>query len=192
MLMSWCLRPTGKKFRGYKKFDNQTYVQFAREKETLFDRWCDSKEISDDYVKLRELMLIEEFKRCIPVELRTYIDEQKASELHDAAVLADEYALTHKDVSKNKHSFSPKKFDSAKSSTNVPDKDKTDQTSSDSHSKTSSHSQSTSSNKSISSNKTCAYCKKPGHLISECYKLKKQIISQQSDLALVRPIVGFW
>ena len=150
------------KFRGYKKFDNQTYVEFAREKETLFDRWCDSKEIKDDYKNLRELMLIEEFKRCIPVELKTYIDEQKASELHDAAILADEYALTHKDVtSKNKNSFSPKKSnDSAKTTTNVQGKDKTDQTSSDSHAKTSSHSQSASSNKNTSSNKTCAYCKK--------------------------------
>ncbi|VDI39744.1 Hypothetical predicted protein [Mytilus galloprovincialis] len=31
------------KFRSYKKFDSQTYVEFAREKEDLFDKWLTSK-----------------------------------------------------------------------------------------------------------------------------------------------------
>ncbi|VDI24763.1 Hypothetical predicted protein [Mytilus galloprovincialis] len=32
------------KFRSYKKFDSQTYVEFAREKEDLFDKWLTFKE----------------------------------------------------------------------------------------------------------------------------------------------------
>ncbi|KAL5004438.1 hypothetical protein ScPMuIL_017894, partial [Solemya velum] len=51
------------KFRNSRKRDEQTHVEFAREKEQLFSRWCDSKEIDEDFGKLRQLLLIEEFKR---------------------------------------------------------------------------------------------------------------------------------
>jgi hypothetical protein len=30
------------KFRAYKKYESQTYVTFAREKEDLFDKWLSS------------------------------------------------------------------------------------------------------------------------------------------------------
>ena len=33
------------KFRNYKKFDNQTFVEFAREKEDLFDQWFRSRKL---------------------------------------------------------------------------------------------------------------------------------------------------
>ena len=53
------------KFRSCKKDSNQTHVEFARNKEHLFDRWCCSKKIDQNYDKIRQLMLDEEFKRCI-------------------------------------------------------------------------------------------------------------------------------
>ena len=40
------------KFRERAKRVNQTFVEFARSKETLFDRWCTSKDISGNYEKL--------------------------------------------------------------------------------------------------------------------------------------------
>ena len=52
------------KFRNCKKDSNQTHVEFARSKEQLVDRWCCSKKIDQNYDKLRQLMLVEEFKRC--------------------------------------------------------------------------------------------------------------------------------
>ena len=33
------------KFRSYKKYEYQTYVEFTREKEDLFDKWLTSKKI---------------------------------------------------------------------------------------------------------------------------------------------------
>ena len=51
------------KFRNCKKENEQTHVEFARTKEQLFDRWCSSKKIGSDHEKLRQLMLVEEFKR---------------------------------------------------------------------------------------------------------------------------------
>ena len=45
---------------------------------------------------LRQVILIEEFKRCIHSDVRTFIDEQKAETLEDAARLAEEFLLSHK------------------------------------------------------------------------------------------------
>ena len=52
-------------------------------------------------------MLIEEFKRCIHHDIRTFLDDQKADTLENASRLADDYALTHKSsfVSKPPQSY---------------------------------------------------------------------------------------
>ena len=84
------------KFRSFEKLGCQTYVEFARSKEQLFDRWCHSQKVDKDHYKLRQLILIEEFKKCIRSDVRTFIDEQKAETLEDAARLADEFSLSHK------------------------------------------------------------------------------------------------
>jgi len=84
------------KFRNAGKQSDQTYVEFARTKEQLFYRWCDSKKINKDHDKLCQLILIEEFKNCVNTDIRTFIDEQKAETLESAARLADDYSLTHK------------------------------------------------------------------------------------------------
>ena len=84
------------KFRSFEKLGCQTYVEFARSKKQLFDRWCHSQKVDKDHDKLRQLILIEEFKRCIHSNVRTFMDEQKAETLEDAARLADEFSLSHK------------------------------------------------------------------------------------------------
>ena len=66
------------KFRNCEKQSNQTFVEFARTKEQLFDRWCDSKTVGIEYKKLREMSLVEEFKPCIHVDIRTFVNEQQA------------------------------------------------------------------------------------------------------------------
>ena len=48
---------------------------------------------------MRQLVLTEEFKNCLPTKLKTYVDEQKKVEsVHQAAMLANDYALTHTPV----------------------------------------------------------------------------------------------
>ena len=84
------------KFRNCKKDSNQTHVEFARNKEQLFDRWYCSKKIDQNYDKLRQLMLVEEFKRCIQSDVKTFLDEKQVETLEEAARLADAYYLTHK------------------------------------------------------------------------------------------------
>ena len=43
-------------FRTSVKEEKQTYVEFARIKERLFDRWCASQNVNGDFVKLREML----------------------------------------------------------------------------------------------------------------------------------------
>ncbi|KAJ8026737.1 hypothetical protein HOLleu_31657 [Holothuria leucospilota] len=83
------------KFRKYRKADTQTYVEFAYQKERHFDRWCASKKVST-FDTLRQLMLVEEFKRCVNEDIKTHLEENKADKLSEVANLADQYALTHK------------------------------------------------------------------------------------------------
>ncbi len=72
-------------------------MEFAREKGVLFDKWCTASKASD-FDSLRELMLLEEFKGCLSERVVVYLNEQKVTTLSHAAVLADEFVLTHKNV----------------------------------------------------------------------------------------------
>ena len=58
-----------------------------------FDRWCNSREVGTDFEKLRQVILIEEFKRCVRDDIKTYLDEQAVENLAKAATYADDYAL---------------------------------------------------------------------------------------------------
>ena len=82
------------KLRNCKKENEQTHVEFARTKEQLFDRWCSLKKIGSDHEKLRQLMLVEEFKRCINSDIKSFLDEKQVETLEAAARLADDYAFT--------------------------------------------------------------------------------------------------
>ena len=86
--------------QNYLKYDSKTHVEFAREKENLFNRWCHSKEIGQDLKKLKQMVLLEKFKDKVRPDIRSHLDEQKVEELEKAAVMAD-YALTHKMSSKS-------------------------------------------------------------------------------------------
>ena len=48
--------------------------------------------------EMRDLILLEEFKKCLPERIVVYLNEQKESSVTKAAVLADEFILTHKSV----------------------------------------------------------------------------------------------
>ena len=153
------------KFRNYLKYDSKTHVEFAREKENLFNRWCHSKEIGQDFKKLKQMVLLEEFKDKVRPDIRSHLDEQKVEELEKAAIMADDYALTHKMSSKsgnpqqkryhgsgNRENISRKMDDrkrQGKSTENVGLVSKVEPL------------------KPIS----CGHCGKPGDIITNCWKL---------------------
>jgi len=104
------------KFREVKKNPNQTYVEFARFKEQLFEDWCRAKKIGGDFSALRELILVEEFKRCIPREIKTHLEELQVDNLERSAVVSDEYALTHKTFFKTRDNVYKSNINASKDS----------------------------------------------------------------------------
>ena len=193
------------KFRNLDKNINKTYVQFAQEKEQLFDRWCLSEDINKDYTRLRELVLLEEFKKCVNTDIRTFINEQKPTDLTAAARLADEYSLTHK-FSTNKthnHSFPrgnnpnhegrqpPRNFprnypENVNSLNNVSRFDKQNSRTQDfsnnnrpryipPHLRPLEH-------KTPFKPITCGYCRGEGHTMSNCYRLKNKEPKERQNL----------
>ena len=157
------------KFRNCRKENDQTHVEFARTKEQLFDRWCSSKKIGSDYPKLRQLMLVEEFKRCINSNVKSFLDEKEVENLEKAARLADDYSFTHKVsfVSKanprkpfypsSGHKPSPS-FQSGNSNQNTPKPKPPGE------------------NKGHNplSQPICNDCKQSGHIVSDCPVLKRK------------------
>ena len=69
------------KFRTQRKTENQSYVEFLREKENALDKWCDSKRIDGDAEKHRQLILAEEFLNCVPEEVRVHLSERNWKDL---------------------------------------------------------------------------------------------------------------
>ena len=134
------------KFRDLRKIPGQTYMDFAKQKERLFEEWCKSKDVSE-FDSLRELLLLEEFKNCVPLEIKTHLEEVQVESLGNAAKFADEYILTHKNFGKSDH----KKPSFQKKSSSK------DDSTSDGDNK-----------KEI----TCFQCGKKGHVKANCLKFK--------------------
>ncbi|KAK0147995.1 Retrovirus-related Pol polyprotein from transposon 412 [Merluccius polli] len=86
------------KYRNYRKPEGLTYVEFVREKEMLFDRWVGSQNITS-FEGLRDLIIMEDFKNCLPKHVSAYLGEQKDLKPADASVRADEYVLAHRGTS---------------------------------------------------------------------------------------------
>lgn len=146
--------------RNYSKGEKQTFVEFGREKEILFDRWCASQKV-ETKEDLQQLILLEELKNCVPEAVALYLSEQRVQNVNTAAVLADEYMLSLKISFNNKSNagtrshppqrpcFANKVFDSYLAPC-------------------ASSSKASASAKSSSSDRVCCYCKRPGHMIADC------------------------
>ena len=156
------------KFRNATKMPHDTHVEFAREKETLFDRWCTSKQVDKSFEKLRQLVLLEEFKRRVSFQIKTHLDEQKVEDLRAAAILADDYALTHKQFFQKYPAGTNKGVSSVSSS--KPEKSGSSFSYSGPKPKPDvRESQGDKVGPKLFSGPTCAFCHKKGHTISKCF-----------------------
>ena len=57
------------------------------------------------------MVLLEEFKDKVRPDIRSHLDEQKVEKLEKAAVMADDYDLTHKLSSKSGNPQQKRKYD---------------------------------------------------------------------------------
>ena len=156
-------------FRRCRKEGSQTYVEFAWTKENFFNRWCTAKDVNGELNKLCQLMLLEEFKNCLPAEIKTHLDEQKAEDLHQAAVWADDYALTHKSTFKKIQSLH------AENTNRVPGESKLPSNNPMAILSVKTKSEPPVPNLTgLPPGPVCYYCKKKGHVKAECRALQRK------------------
>lgn len=162
------------KFRTHKKATGQTFVEFAREKGLLFDKWCTANNVKSQFESLRQLILLEDFKNALPEKMVLFFNEQKVTTLSKAAVLADEFVLTHKNVfvsSRTDRAVCPAGFG--------PDKMPLER--------------SKSSRSPPREERECFYCHKKGHVIADCLSLRcKQTqpnTTQSKGVGLINNII---
>ena len=144
-------------------------MEFAREKEALFDRWCAAKQVDNDYSKLRQLLLVEEFKKCLQSDVKMYLDEQKADGLYQVAVLADDYSLTHK------NSFLRPEQQISSFIVSEDSNRRDEQNNGQGRGRPDTLQRAT-------GGPVCYYCKRRGHILAECRVLEKKNGSRTSNV----------
>uniref|UniRef100_A0A671UCI0 Gypsy retrotransposon integrase-like protein 1 n=1 Tax=Sparus aurata TaxID=8175 RepID=A0A671UCI0_SPAAU len=118
-------------------------------------------------------MLLEEFKNRVPERTVVYLNEQKVSTLQQAAILADEFALTHKSSfvrhespAQHETAFRPSDTRAPRPGTSV---------------------------SAPKADKQCFFCHKADHLIADCsaWKCKQQAAtSKPKGVGLVRTVTS--
>ena len=68
------------KFRQYYKSSSQTWYEFAKERLRLFTKWLEAGAITD-FEGLVNLMVMEEFMRKLPQNIKAYIADKEELEL---------------------------------------------------------------------------------------------------------------
>ncbi|XP_013382959.1 uncharacterized protein LOC106153529 [Lingula anatina] len=168
-------------FRELYKRDDQTFIEFAREKEMLFDRWCRSRDVGSNFEKLKQMILVEEFKECVSDSLKVHIEESHVDSLEGIATIADNYALTHKNFSKSKKAMEKVSPSQTLSHLNeFPRNFPRTERREDAGSK-------------AFLGPFCNFCKKRGHVLSECWTLqrKKENETLKSNALVSFPVTDF-
>ncbi|XP_066957798.1 uncharacterized protein [Macrobrachium rosenbergii] len=192
------------KFRNFAKHPALSFVEFARLKEEQFDDWLKSRQVAS-FSSLRELMLLEAFKKHCSRELRIYLEEVKAVSLSKAAQIADEFVLTHRAGSGNFgsqvigfQSARPNNFntksgnvgDTRVKNSGVPTYSKNEngqgKVSSGGHTRVFSKNRLMSGNVSTHSG-SCFWCNKPGHYQAQC-NARRRYLQRNGDNSGHNPI----
>ena len=76
--------------------DSETYVDFLRAKKLDLENWLDSSDNKDEYLKLYDFILLEEFKRQLPSEVKVHLDDKEIKDPYESSKTADDYSICHK------------------------------------------------------------------------------------------------
>ncbi|XP_076053569.1 uncharacterized protein LOC143032587 [Oratosquilla oratoria] len=97
VLTSYQLVPEAyrQQFRNLKKGGKETYVEYFRRKQALFQRWMESESAHQSHDKLVELILLEDIRNNLHPDVRAYLDQRGIRTLADAGPVADHYILTN-------------------------------------------------------------------------------------------------
>ena len=179
-----------KRFRASTKGHGETYSEFAFRLTTQFKRWAESEQAYDDVVKIRELIMMEQFTTHLDPNMRSWLIDQKPTTLSELARLADQYVAIHQADRPNKPPQNSKIGQVFQKSGNYhPQKGQVMH-----HDAGSKHSEGVgkpnSPNKAKPQNSgfrrpvVCYHCKKPGHVMANC----RQRLAQLSANVEEKPV----
>ena len=111
------------------------------------------------------MVLLEEFKDKVRPDIRSHLDEQKVEELEKAAVMADDYALTHK-MSTKSGNPQQKRYHGSGNRENI-------SRNADDRKRQGKSTENVGLVSKVEPLKpiSCGHCGKPGHIITNCWKL---------------------
>ncbi|KAK4318798.1 hypothetical protein Pmani_010221 [Petrolisthes manimaculis] len=164
-------------FRSCRKAEGETYVEFFRRKQILCRKWVDSELVTNNFDDLLQLLVLEDVKSCIPIKIRSYLEERGINSLAEAGPSADHYALINPDLApKNKSHVSPPY--PTKQMSVAPVRPPIFRDTRDSHFvrplvpvRPAGGVPHQNVGRELRPPPYCRYCKKPGHQIHECMKL---------------------
>lgn len=161
------------KFRNRQRKPGETYVEFAREQEVLFDKWYRSLKVTNDFAHLREVILLEEFKKGLPFSIKSHLDDQGVASVSKAAMRADEFEVMHKGNSESKPHFKNwnKKGKGSFKSHGKPGEEKGTSKGKDTNESQVSAGIEQTPKSAGRSSKICSHCHKQGHLKESCWEL---------------------
>lgn len=188
------------RFRSWRKGEKQTYTEVARELYSHFNRWCSAVGVTT-FEELSNLIVLEQFRNILPERVATHIFEQKMKTAAEAAVVADDFALTHKYSLKDTGQIYQEKrfgrFNRALGSSSLGSFESPTQSRVDSHSnqshrgavsfrRDSRFSAFTPASQAKNDADVCRYCLEKGHWKRDCPVLKGK--SQRKGTEVVRGV----
>lgn len=84
-----------KRFRSMVKGNLETYSNFAFRLSFPFKSWLQGEEAFQSLERTLEVLKLEQFVTCLPIELHRWVIEKKPKTLAEAAKWADEYAILY-------------------------------------------------------------------------------------------------
>ena len=171
-----------KRFRNATKNSAETFSDFAFRLTNIFKRWMEGMKAYSDLKRMIEVILFEQFNENLEGDLRLWLLDQKPETLTEAANLADQYIAIRKQAKRQGQAngfpnrsvkpgpASPNKFNTAPE----PNRDITEVKTVDDGNST--QVKSVASRISVPRERRirCFYCKKLGHIASQCRKAKRE------------------
>ena len=175
-----CAEIFRKRFRNITKNSNETFAEYSFKIKESFDRWLFKSEVKD-FNSLQQLILLERFNESFvdDADLAMWMLNKTPLTLSEAARLADEFSSLRRANRVSKKHVNNTAFSDCKPSS---ERNHFDRESGSVPAKLNSSNPVIKTWKNNGSSERalpaatyyCGYCKKPGHSIATCYKLKNK------------------
>ncbi|XP_076043867.1 uncharacterized protein LOC143026959 [Oratosquilla oratoria] len=180
VLTSYQLVPEAyrQRFRKRKRESQETYVEFFRRKHTLIHKWIESENARTPS-EIIELFLLEDIRNNIHPDIRAHLDQRGIRTLADAGPVADHYCLTNPKVHCRSTPSDQRPSQPQASPlppTSTPQAAGPRMTTGLPSSTSGKPVARETGGPSVSSERKifCKYCKRSGHEVSDCFKLKNK------------------